>query len=97
MKRQATNAHKLKNFGYSQLHEYLEYLFPYLFMNEAIQAKGEVKPLWQLFESINENDVTKLNQFGRDFVEDRMQRKWYNIDQNWLDSSDKKRSITAIT
>ena len=81
---------QVKSFGYNQLHEYLEYLFPYLFMNEAIQPKGEVKPLWQLFESINESDVSQLNQFGRDFVEDRMQRKWYNIEQNWLDSSDKK-------
>ena len=87
---------QVKNFGYSQLHEYLEYLFPYLFMNEAIQAKGEVKPLWQLFESISENDVTKLNQFGRDFIEDRMQRKWYNTDQNWLDSSDKKEVLQQL-
>ncbi|MCQ8820301.1 DNA phosphorothioation-dependent restriction protein DptG [Pseudoalteromonas agarivorans] len=87
---------QVKNFGYSQLHEYLEYLFPYLFMNEAIQTKGEVKPLWQLFESINENDVTKLNQFGRDFVDDRMQRKWYNTEQNWLDSSDKKEVLQQL-
>ncbi|MEP1384658.1 MAG: DNA phosphorothioation-dependent restriction protein DptG [Paraglaciecola sp.] len=87
---------QVKNFGYSQLHEYLEYLFPYLFMNEAIQAKGEVKPLWQLFDSINENDITQLNQFGRDFVEDRMQRKWYNINQNWLDSSDKKEVLQQL-
>lgn len=87
---------QVKNFGYSQLHEYLEYLFPYLFMNEAIQTKGEVKPLWQLFESINEYDVNKLNQFGHDFVDDRMQRKWYNTEQNWLDSNDKKEVLQQL-
>ncbi|WP_434339569.1 DNA phosphorothioation-dependent restriction protein DptG [Motilimonas cestriensis] len=87
---------QVKNFGYSQLHEYLGYLFPYLFMNEAIQVKGEVKPLWQLFESISEIDVTKLNQFGHNFVEDRMQRKWYNIEQRWLDSSDKKEVLNQL-
>lgn len=87
---------QVKNFGYSQLHEYLEYLFPYLFMNEAIQTKGEVKPLWQLFDSINESDVAKLNQFGRDFAEDRTQRKWYNTEQNWLDSSDKKEVLQQL-
>ena len=87
---------QVKNFGYSQLHEYLGYLFPYLFMNEAIQAKGEVKPLWQLFESINESDVTKLNQFGSEFVKDRMQRNWYNTDQTWVNSSDKKEVIGQL-
>ncbi|WP_111977315.1 DNA phosphorothioation-dependent restriction protein DptG [Algibacillus agarilyticus] len=87
---------QVKSFGYSQLHEYLEYLFPYLFMNEAIQVKGDVKPLWQVFEFIGENDVIKLNQFGHDFVEDRMQRKWYNNDQNWLDSSEKKEILQQL-
>lgn len=87
---------QVKNFGYNQLHEYLEYIFPYLFMNEAIQVKGEVKPLWQLFESISENDVTKLNKFGRDFVEDRMRQKKYNVDQKWLDSEDKKEVLKQL-
>lgn len=87
---------QVREFGYSQLHDYLEYLFPYLSINEVIQPKGEVIPLWQLYQSINENDVTKLNQFGRDFVEDRMQRKWYNTEQNWFDSSDKKETIQQL-
>lgn len=87
---------QVKNFGYSQLHEYLGYLFPYLFMNEAIQPKGEVKPLWELFESLNENDVTKLNQFGSEFVKDRIQRNWYNTDQTWKSSSDKKEVMDQL-
>jgi DNA phosphorothioation-dependent restriction protein DptG len=87
---------QVKNFGYNQLHEYLGYLFPYLFMNEAIQPKGEVKPLWQIFETITDNDIANLNQFGFDFAEDRMERKWYNAEQTWINSIEKQEVINQL-
>ena len=65
----------IRNYGYSQLVEYLEYLFPYLVMNETLQEKGETKPLWSLAESLkgsqDEDDLSKLNAFSKEFVEAR--------------------------
>lgn len=63
----------VKNFGYAQLVEYLEYLFPYLVMNETIQEKGETKPLWLLAKSIKDSHdaLTWLNQFSKHFYSER--------------------------
>ncbi|WP_415888719.1 DNA phosphorothioation-dependent restriction protein DptG [Neptuniibacter sp. SY11_33] len=63
----------VKSYGYSQLNEHLSYLFPYLAMNEALQKKGEVVPLWLLAECIRESefDLNKLNDFANDFFEKR--------------------------
>jgi DNA phosphorothioation-dependent restriction protein DptG len=65
-------------------------------MNEAIQPKGEVKPLWQIFETITDNDIANLNQFGFDFTEDRMQRKVYNVDQIWVSSNEKQEVLNQL-
>lgn len=64
---------QVKNFGYTQLSEYLEYLFPYLVMNEALQEKGETKPLWYLAENIKESAgvLEQLNNFSSAFAEQR--------------------------
>ena len=63
----------VQNYGYGQLVEYLNYLFPYLVINETLQEKGETKPLWQLFEAIKGDTaaLSKLNQFTEDFSEAR--------------------------
>ncbi|WP_321463429.1 DNA phosphorothioation-dependent restriction protein DptG [uncultured Vibrio sp.] len=81
---------QVKSYGYAQLHDYLEYLYPYLFMNEALQEKNSVQPLWKLFEEINDKHIDELNRFGEDFVSDRTERKWYNTELNWQYSEDKK-------
>jgi len=63
----------VKNFGYTQLVEYLEYLFPYLVMNETMQEKGETKPLWHLADSTegSSDELSRLNVFAKDFHEAR--------------------------
>lgn len=81
---------QVKNYGYDQLHDYMEYLYPYLFMNETLQEKNNVKPLWKLFEEIKDSDIDGLNQFGEEFIADRTERKWYNTELNWQHSEDKK-------
>lgn len=63
---------QVKNYGYSQLNDYLYYLFPYLVMNESLQEKGNTKPLWQLADSLQENDQTeKLINFANEFIQQR--------------------------
>ncbi|OCH19167.1 DNA phosphorothioation-dependent restriction protein DptG [Aliivibrio sp. 1S128] len=87
---------QVKNFGYAQLHDNLEYLYPYLFMNEALQEKNNVQPLWKLFEGINDSHIDSLNQFGEEFVADRVERKWYNIQPNWQHSEDKELVLAQL-
>ncbi len=87
---------QVKSYGYQQLHDYLEYLFPYLTMNEALQPKKEVKPLWQLFDEIDTSHLDSLNQFGADFIADRTERKWYNTDQFWKCSGDKEQVLAQL-
>lgn len=86
----------VKHYGYAQLHEYLEYLFPYLVMNENLQEKDQVLPIWQLYEGIKREDLEKLNQFGEKFVEDRITRKWYNTSQQWDYSLDKQEILRQL-
>ncbi|WP_298771804.1 DNA phosphorothioation-dependent restriction protein DptG [uncultured Shewanella sp.] len=64
---------QVKNYGYSQLHHYLEYLFPYLAMNEALQEKGQTKPLWMLATYLKENDhyQEEFFEFANDFKSKR--------------------------
>ncbi|MGR6832000.1 DNA phosphorothioation-dependent restriction protein DptG [Aliivibrio wodanis] len=87
---------QVKNFGYAQLHDNLEYLYPYLFMNEALQEKNNVQPLWKLFEGINDSHIDSLNQFGEEFVADRIEKKWYNIELNWQHSEDKELVLAQL-
>ncbi len=87
---------QVKNYGYSQLHDYLEYLFPYLVMNEALQEKGEVKPIWQLFDSLTDEQVSSLNKFGDEFTQDRNTRKLYNINQEWQYTRNTKELLTQL-
>ena len=63
----------VQNYGYGQLVEYLNYLFPYLVMNETLQEKGETKPLWFLSEVIKGDTtaISKLNEFTEDFGKTR--------------------------
>lgn len=73
---------QVKNFGYTQLNEYLEYLFPYLVMNETLQEKGRTKPLWHLADSIKESAgaLEQLNNFSTQFFEQRS--KFYKFTSN---------------
>jgi DNA phosphorothioation-dependent restriction protein DptG len=87
---------QIKNYGYTQLHDYLEYLFPYLVMNETLQDKGAVEPIWKLFENLTEKNLTDLNKFGSDFTQDRNDRKWYNSNQEWNITEDKKELLTQL-
>jgi DNA phosphorothioation-dependent restriction protein DptG len=86
----------IKNYGYSQLNEYLEYLFPYLVMNETLQEKGAVKPLWRLFENLPEAHINDLNMFGQQFAEDRNSRKWYNTNLVWQVAQEPKEVLTQL-
>lgn len=87
----------VRGFGYNQLHEHLEYLFPYLVMNETLQNKEGIKPLWQLFDDIrSEVDIASLNEFGRKFVQDRNQRKYYVDEQFWQKTADKKEIMDQL-
>jgi DNA phosphorothioation-dependent restriction protein DptG len=86
----------IKNYGYSQLNEYLEYLFPYLVMNETLQEKGAVKPLWRLFENLPETHINDLNMFGQQFAEDRNSRKWYNTNLVWQVAQEPKEVLTQL-
>jgi len=63
----------VQNYGYGQLVEYLNYLFPYLVMNETLQEKGVTKPLWFLSEAIKGDTtaLSRLNEFTEDFGETR--------------------------
>ena len=81
---------QVNSFGYKQLHEYIHYLFPYLFMNEALQPSDNIRPLWQLYAELNEQNnseqqqtLNKLNQFGNEFVQQRVAAKRFNNDQTW--------------
>ncbi|SMY34074.1 hypothetical protein PMAL9190_01483 [Photobacterium malacitanum] len=87
---------QVKNYGYAQLHDYLEYLFPYLFMNETLQEKNSVKPLWKLFEEISGSHIDELNQFGEAFIADRIEKKWYNSEQVWQYCEDKKSLLEQL-
>jgi DNA phosphorothioation-dependent restriction protein DptG len=87
---------QIKNYGYTQLHSYLEYLFPYLVMNETLQEKGEVKPLWQLFEGLVDGNINDLNEFGDKFTQDRNERKWFNTNQVWRSTQDKKELLSQL-
>lgn len=63
----------VQNYGYGQLAEYLNYLFPYLVMNETLQEKGETKPLWYLAEAVKDDKeaLGALNLFSQQFCEAR--------------------------
>ncbi|KVX03118.1 DNA phosphorothioation-dependent restriction protein DptG [Shewanella frigidimarina] len=87
---------QVKTFGYSQLHQYLEYLFPYLVMNETLQDKDHVKPLWLLFEGLNEEHLAALNKFGMDFIQDRNERKIYRTAKMWENASTTKEALTQL-
>jgi len=87
---------QVKTFGYSQLHQYLEYLFPYLVMNETLQNKGAVKPIWELFEGLSYDYLDALNEFGEKFTQDRNDRKSYNSNKVWQNASDIKDVLAQL-
>jgi DNA phosphorothioation-dependent restriction protein DptG len=87
---------QVKTFGYSQLHQYLEYLFPYLVMNETLQDKANVKPLWQLFERLNFEHLDALNEFGMMFIQDRNERKIYRTTKCWQHTSSIKEALNQL-
>ncbi|SFP81178.1 DNA phosphorothioation-dependent restriction protein DptG [Enterovibrio norvegicus] len=87
---------QVKNCGYDKIRDHLEYLYPYLFMNEALQEKNNVQPLWKLFDEINDSHIDGLNNFGEDFIADRTERKWYNTELNWQRSEDKKNVLAQL-
>ena len=64
---------QVQRYGHAQLVEYLEYLFPYLVMNEALQDKGNTKPLWYLAKAIRDDkeSLGDLNLFAQKFCDAR--------------------------
>ncbi|MFT6777456.1 MAG: DNA phosphorothioation-dependent restriction protein DptG [Paraglaciecola sp.] len=86
----------VKNYGYTQLHSYLEYLFPFLVMNETLQEKGEVKPLWQLFEGLSDGNINDLNEFGDKYTQDRNERESFKTNQVWRKTQDKKELLSQL-
>jgi len=64
---------KVKSFGFTQLRNHLEYLFPYLAMNESMQEKGKVEPIWKLAQYLSENEghFSDLKDYILDFIEKR--------------------------
>lgn len=64
----------VKNFGYNQLHNAFDKIFPYLSISESLQDPNKKKiPLWFLAQEL-ENSSTNLNllnQYARAFKEDR--------------------------
>ncbi|MDP5213398.1 MULTISPECIES: DNA phosphorothioation-dependent restriction protein DptG [Pseudoalteromonas] len=94
---------QVKTFGYKQLHEYIHFLFPYLFMNEALQPDDNIRPLWQLYTELQEQSsdeqqstLAKLNQFGREFVEQRVAAKRFNNEQTWQNQESIEDAISAL-
>lgn len=88
--------YQVRNYGYAQLNEYLEYLFPYLVMNETLQEKGETKPLWQFFELVNESEdaLDKLNTFASEFYQQR--EKFYKSAQSSNECPDIAASLKQL-
>ena len=94
---------QVKAFGYKQLHEYIHFLFPYLFMNEALQPDDNIRPLWQLYSELQkqsseeqQSTLAKLNQFGREFVEQRVAAKRFNNEQIWQNQDSIEGAISAL-
>ncbi|WP_462171609.1 DNA phosphorothioation-dependent restriction protein DptG [Pseudoalteromonas xiamenensis] len=94
---------QVKAFGYKQLHEYIHFLFPYLFMNEALQPDDNIRPLWQLYSELQEQNsgeqqctLEKLNHFGREFVEQRVAAKRFNNEQAWENQDTIEGAIKAL-
>ncbi|WP_339144704.1 DNA phosphorothioation-dependent restriction protein DptG [Pseudoalteromonas galatheae] len=97
---------QVKTFGYKQLHEYIHFLFPYLFMNEALQPNDKnnnIRPLWQLYTELNEQNsdeqqsiLAKLNQFGNEFVQQRVAAKRFNNEQIWQNQDSIEAAISAL-
>ncbi len=75
---------KVKRYGFSQLRDHLEYLFPYLAMNESIQEKGNVEPIWRLADYLKaSNDhLSQLKEYACAFVQKRELSEKANIDTN---------------
>lgn len=86
----------IRNYGYTQLVEYLEYLFPYLVMNETLQEKGETKPLWSLAESLKDSQdaLSKLNGFSKEFFEVRS--KYYRALPTLEDKTELNEAIQQL-
>lgn len=63
----------VKDFGYKQLKNNLDKIFPFLAMSESIQQQERTKePIWQVANYINEIDcIDKLNNYATAFKEDR--------------------------
>lgn len=64
----------VKRHGYKQLFNALRNVFPYLSMNESLQAtKSDVQPLWALYENIKTypQSIDLLNAYAQEFKENR--------------------------
>lgn len=62
----------VKDFGYKQLEHGFEKIFPYLSMSESLQESDSVKiPIWKVAEQINNDHLDSLNEYIRNFAEDR--------------------------
>lgn len=65
---------KIQIAGFKQLRSQLEYLFPYLAMNESLQDKSNIAPLWQIAQNLPESDDAlshRLKQYAETFIEKR--------------------------
>ncbi|TMO73655.1 DNA phosphorothioation-dependent restriction protein DptG [Pseudoalteromonas aurantia] len=94
---------QVKTFGYKQLYKDIHFLFPYLFMNEALQPNDKIRPLWQLYTELNEKNsdeqksiLAKLNKFGNDFVQQRVAAKRFNNEQAWQNQDSIEDAISAL-
>ena len=73
----------VKNYGYNQLHNAFDKIFPYLSMSESLQDPTEKKkPLWYLAQELKNNstNIELLNQYASAFKEDR------NLSSNMSDA-----------
>ncbi len=64
----------IKNYGYNQLHNAFDKIFPYLSISESLQDPTEKKkPLWYLAQELENNttNLDVLNQYVIAFKEDR--------------------------
>ncbi|NPU90387.1 MAG: DNA phosphorothioation-dependent restriction protein DptG [Gammaproteobacteria bacterium] len=71
--RERTN---LSAFGHQAVQKAMQYIFPYLSMNESLQfidkEKGDRRiPLWELAETLSQNDSIPLRKYAKEFAKDR--------------------------
>lgn len=93
--RERTN---LTTLGHQSVQAALQYIFPYLSMNESLQSadkeKGERRiPLWELARTLTPDDAKPLMKYAKEFIRDRNEEIEFTFDhdesnsdpQYWLD------------